>query len=175
MFLRHLRPFTVAGFVAAAPAWAACASGPVPMPVVDAPAPFSSAASVEAWVEFEGQGTVDGVADRLVAAVTEAGMNHFTTIDHGAGARAAGLELGGMKLVVFGNPKVGSRLMAADPRVGQELPLRVLVREGREGVVRIGFASPLAFAGRYELATVVDTLAAMDKALRKFAAAALSE
>lgn len=175
MFLRHLRPFTVAGVVAAAPAWGACASGPVPMPVVDATAPVTSAPPVEAWVELEGQGTVDAVAERLVAAVTEAGMNHFTTIDHGAGARAAGMELGAMKLVIFGNPKVGSRLMSADPRVGQELPLRVLVREGADGVVRIGFASPLAFAARYDLASVADTLAVMDKALRKFAAAALSE
>jgi uncharacterized protein (DUF302 family) len=169
MFTRPLRGALLAGFLVAS-STGACASAPAP----SAPTTSDASAQVELWVEIEGQGSVDKVVDRFVAVVTEAGLHHFTTIDHGAGAQAVGMELGAMKLVIFGNPKVGSRLMASDSRVGQELPLRVLIRESGGGVVRVGFVTPLSFAARYDLATVSDTLAAMDKALRKFAAAALA-
>lgn len=153
----------------------ACASSapattgaPTPQPRVETPPDAS------VWVEIEGKGTVDAAVERLVAAVTEAGLNYFVSIDHGAGARGVGAEFGDMKLVIFGSPKIGSRLMQADPRVGNELPLRVLVRQAGPDGVGIGFVSPLSFAARYDLATVADTLVAMDKALRKFAAAALA-
>jgi uncharacterized protein (DUF302 family) len=43
-----------------------------------------------------------------------------------AGARKAGVELQPDVLLIFGNTSVGTALMQADPRVGIELPLRMV-------------------------------------------------
>jgi uncharacterized protein (DUF302 family) len=56
----------------------------------------------------------------------------FARIDHAAGARAVGLALGDEVVLVFGNPQAGTPLMQADPLVGLDLPLRVLVCERGE-------------------------------------------
>jgi uncharacterized protein (DUF302 family) len=56
------------------------------------------------------------------------GLQLFARIDHAAGARKADVELEANVLLIFGNPSVGTPLMQADPRVGVELPLRMLIR-----------------------------------------------
>ena len=52
--------------------------------------------------------------------------------------------------MVFGNPQAGTLLMQSDPRVGIELPLRILVWEGEDGV-RLGYEDPRGLAGEYDL------------------------
>jgi uncharacterized protein (DUF302 family) len=71
-------------------------------------------------------------------------------IDHAAGARAAGLELADEEVVLFGNPRAGTPLMQSDPRVGVELPLRILVWAGAAGVL-LGFRDPRELAATYDL------------------------
>jgi len=46
---------------------------------------------------------------RLVDAVEAHGLTVFARIDHAAGARDAGLELGDEQVLVFGSPKAGTR------------------------------------------------------------------
>jgi Domain of unknown function DUF302 len=70
---------------------------------------------------------VKATTDRLVTAAEGRGLTVFSRVDHGGGARSAGLPLGDAEVVSFGDPKVGSVLMQADLTVGYELPLRILV------------------------------------------------
>jgi len=90
----------------------------------------------------------DGVArtmDKLVGAVERRGIEIFARIDHGGAARAAGLELADEEVLVFGDPRVGTLLMQADPEVGYDLPLRMLVRDvGGEAEVAYRRVSELA-------------------------------
>ena len=64
--------------------------------------------------------------DRLMEAIERRSLTVFTRIDHAAGAREAGLEMPDEQVVVFGSARGGTPLMISDPRVGIELPLRVL-------------------------------------------------
>lgn len=93
---------------------------------------------------------------RLIAEVGARGLRYFTTIDHGAEARAAGLELRETQLVVFGNPHVGTPIMQAVPLAGLDLPLKVLVREDRNRTC-VSYTAPAELAARYRLS---DELAA---------------
>src|SRR3712207_3939021 len=81
-------------------------------------------------------GDVASVVDQLTAALRARGIEIFATVDHAAGARAAGLELADEVLLVFGNPAVGTALMQADPRCGLDLPLRMLVWS-QDGTTRV--------------------------------------
>ena len=61
--------------------------------------------------------------DRVAAALQRRGITLFATVDHAAGARAAGLALDDEVLMIFGNAAVGTALMQADPRAGIDLPM----------------------------------------------------
>jgi uncharacterized protein (DUF302 family) len=95
--------------------------------------------------------------DALLEAIAGRGLRVFARIDHAAGAREVGLELGDEEVVVFGSPKSGTPLMQSDPTVGIELPLRVLLwRAGDE--VMLAYHDPHELAGAYAIAEHRPTL-----------------
>jgi uncharacterized protein (DUF302 family) len=113
-----------------------------------------------------------GYADtvsRLIEAIRNRGLTVFGQIDHAAAASEAGLELAAEEVVVFGNPRVGTPLMQSDPRVGVELPLRMLVWEDRAGTL-LGYNDPLELAARYDVEQHRATLEMMSALLAALAA-----
>jgi uncharacterized protein (DUF302 family) len=110
----------------------------------------------------------------LLAAIEQRGLTVFARIDHAAGAREVGMELADEEVVLFGNPRGGTPLMQRDPRVGIELPLRILVwREGEE--VLLAYRDPRELSADYELdglADNVEQLAGLLEALAITATAA---
>lgn len=105
---------------------------------------------------------------RLTDAITDRGLTVFARIDHAAAAREAGLELQPEEVVLFGNPRAGTPLMQADPRVGLELPLRMLVWEASEGVM-VGYSDPLELAREYDVGEQRETLEQMSQLLAALA------
>lgn len=88
---------------------------------------------------------------RLLAAFAEKGIKVFATIDQQAEARAVGLAMPPTTLVVFGNPAAGTPLMLANPEVGLDLPLKVLVCEPEPGQVAVFFTAASEIVERYSL------------------------
>ena len=64
---------------------------------------------------------------RLLRAFAEKNIKVFATIDQQAEALTVGLSMPPTTLIIFGNPKAGAPLMLANPEVGIDLPLKVLV------------------------------------------------
>jgi uncharacterized protein (DUF302 family) len=102
----------------------------------------------------------DETCRRLIDAIERRSLTVFARIDHAAGARDVGLELPDEQVVVFGNARAGTPLMISDPRVGIELPLRVLVWAG-EGGVSLGFRDPRELQQAYAIAGHAPTLEQM--------------
>jgi uncharacterized protein (DUF302 family) len=88
--------------------------------------------------------TVARVADAIAAH----GLTLFARIDHAAAARAAGLDLQDEIVLLFGNPRAGTLLMQSDPRIGIELPLRILIWTDASGV-QLGYRDPRELGERY--------------------------
>ncbi len=87
----------------------------------------------------------------LLAAIERRGLTVFARIDHAAAAREVGMELADEEVVLFGNPRGGTPLMQDDPRIGIELPLRMLVwREGED--VLLAYRDPRELSGTYDVA-----------------------
>jgi uncharacterized protein (DUF302 family) len=111
--------------------------------------------------------------DRLVDAIESRGLTVFARIDHAAAAREAGLELADEQVVLFGNPRAGTPLMQSDPRIGVELPLRILVWADADGVL-LGYRDPRELAGPYDIAAehqaILDQMATLLGALADEAA-----
>jgi uncharacterized protein (DUF302 family) len=108
---------------------------------------------------------------RLSDALEERGLTVFARVDHAGAAREAGLDLPDEEVILFGNPKAGTPLMQADPRIGIELPLRILIWQGSDHVM-LGYRDPQEAAAGYDVADQAEALAAMAKLLGQLVAIA---
>jgi uncharacterized protein (DUF302 family) len=113
-------------------------------------------------VVLETEAEVAVVVSRLEQSLRRAGVELFARIDHAAGARAVGLELLDEVLLIFGDPTVGTGLMQLDPRVGLDLPLRMLVWRRTDGRTAIAYRDPrgLEFAPA-SAGTTLDRMSAL--------------
>ncbi len=123
-------------------------------------------------MRVEAQGDVPSVMDALVAAVEGAGATIFARVDHAEGAQGAGMELAPAQVLIFGNPKLGTQAMQADPEAGLFLPMKVLVY-AKDGQTWLVYQDPEEMLE--DLAGIDDDAAYLDQmaaALQKLTAAA---
>ena len=111
--------------------------------------------------------------DALVQAVEAAGAKVVARVDHAAGAKAVGSEMRPSEVLIFGNPKLGTPLMTANPRAGLDLPMKVLAYEDQAGKVWIVTTRPSALKARYGIKGRDDVFTAMGAALDKLTGAAV--
>src|SRR5690348_14080986 len=112
--------------------------------------------------------------DRLIAAVTSAGLLVFARIDHAANAAQVGMELRPTELLIFGNPRGGTPLMQDRQTVGIDLPVKALVWEDGEGKVWLTYNEAKWLATRHELgARSKDAVDAIEKGLATLARIAI--
>ena len=105
---------------------------------------------------------------RLLDAIARRGLTVFAQIDHAAAAREDGMELADEAVVVFGNPRAGTPLMQEDPKIGIELPLRMLVWNDGEQTM-LGYNDPRDLSRLYQVAPRAVTLEAMSALLEELA------
>ncbi|WP_372370365.1 DUF302 domain-containing protein [Candidatus Uabimicrobium sp. HlEnr_7] len=70
-------------------------------------------------------------------------------LDHQANAARVNLQLPPCRLIVFGNPKLGTPLMLEGQTIAIDLPQKMLVYENKEGKVVIAYNSPSYLALRH--------------------------
>lgn len=75
----------------------------------------------------------------------------FAKFDHGKNAEEVGLELRPNQVIVFGSPKVGTKLMQETPEISIELPLKISVWEDKNGKVWTTFPQMRTIAAEYGL------------------------
>ena len=115
----------------------------------------------------------DQTAARLIDAIARRGLTVFARVDHAAGARAAGLDLAPEEVVIFGNPQAGTPLMQGDPRIGYELPLRILIWQQGQRVL-LGYRDPRELADQYDVIELMPILDRMASLLAEVVAEAAS-
>jgi uncharacterized protein (DUF302 family) len=91
--------------------------------------------------------------DRLESDVKSKGMTVFARIDHAGGAKAAGLDMRPMELLIFGSAKAGTPLMQSRETIGIDLPLKALAWEDSAGKVWLAYNDPTWVAARHGLGT----------------------
>lgn len=87
-----------------------------------------------------------GTVSRLLEALDRRDLTVFALIDHQAGAISVGMELPPMTLVIFGSPQTGTPLMAEEPLLGAELPMRALIYD-EDGQTKLAITG-MGFLGR---------------------------
>jgi uncharacterized protein (DUF302 family) len=106
---------------------------------------------------------------RAVSALERRDIQVFARVDHGEGARAAGLELADEELLIFGDPRAGTLLMQSDPMVGYELPLRLLAWDDA-GQTMVAYRQPTELAAEFAVADRAHVLERMNGLLEQLVA-----
>jgi uncharacterized protein (DUF302 family) len=89
------------------------------------------------------------VVERLLAALDSRNIEVFAVVDHSGAAARVGQDLRDTKLVIFGNPAVGTGVIRAVPVMGLDLPLKILVWAGDGGQTNVTYNEPSFLARRY--------------------------
>jgi uncharacterized protein (DUF302 family) len=112
---------------------------------------FSLTAAADEMVTKPSAHSVKATLDRLESALQEKGIKVAARWDHAAGGASVGMPLRPIEVIIFGNPKLGTPLMQSNPRIGVDLPLKVLAWEDDAGKVWIGYTAPKALGERYDI------------------------
>ena len=86
---------------------------------------------------------------RLMDGLAERGVPVLAHVDHAAAAAKAGLSLRPTDLLIFGNAKAGTPLMAESQTLGIDLPLKALVWQDADGKTWLGYNDPAFLAARH--------------------------
>lgn len=113
--------------------------------------------------------------DRLRSAIEDNGnLRILATVDHGANAAGADQELPPTRLILFGNPALGTPLMRSARTTAIDLPQKLLVWADGDGRVFITYNDPAylqrrhGIEGRDEiLATIAGALVSLTDAARR--------
>lgn len=118
--------------------------------------------------------SVQATLDKLEAIVTEKGFTVFARIDHAAGAEKVSLSLRPTQTLIFGNPKVGTKLMESNQSASLDLPIKVAAWEDADGAVWVAYNDPAWMTGRHAIADRQAVVDKMTGALGKLTDAATS-
>ena len=92
-------------------------------------------------VTQESKYSVDETASRLQSQLKSMNVPIFAMFDHSENAKKAELELRPTKVLVFGNAKVGTKLMLDNQAIALDLPLRLSIWEDERSRVWVSYYS----------------------------------
>lgn len=124
-------------------------------------------------VTLESKFSVDETVARLEARLRALNIPVFAQFDHAENARQAGMQLRPTKVLVFGNPKVGTRLMQEHQAIALDLPLRLSVWEDERGRTWVSYRALDRLAAETGI-TDKATVLAMESALAGLVARAVN-
>lgn len=93
----------------------------------------------------------DETVERIISLIKDKGFTIFSQIDHAAEAIKNGLFLRPTKLIIFGNPKVGTLLMNDRQSCGIDLPVKILIWEAVTGKVWLSYNSMSSLKCKHQL------------------------
>lgn len=101
-------------------------------------------------IKVESKLDFDTSVSRIESFLKEKNITVFYTADHKKNAEEVGLPLGKTKVLIFGDPKVGTLLMQDNPEISYDLPLRLsIIQEGKK--VYLVYKNPEDLAQNYKL------------------------
>jgi uncharacterized protein (DUF302 family) len=119
--------------------------------ITDATAKKATKANAHGIIDLPCSRSVIETVDRLESLLKAKGIKVFARIDQAGEAKAAGLTMRPMVLLIFGDPKAGTPLMIRYPSVAIDLPLKALIWESSEGGVWLSYNSPEFLQKRHGL------------------------
>ncbi len=116
--------------------------------------------------------SVKTTSARLLSILQKEKFRVFADIDHQGNANSVKLALRPTRLIIFGNPNVGTQLMHENQTLGIDLPMKFLVWEAIDHRVYISWNNPYYLAKRHGISPKLTLLSKISKKLYEIAEAA---
>lgn len=100
----------------------------------------AQAGSRDGIVVIPSRYSVEETVRRIKADVAEKGIMLFADIDQAGLGNAAGNKVLPSRLILFGNPALGTTFITARQTAGLDWPVRVLVFEKKDGAVEVAYS-----------------------------------
>jgi uncharacterized protein (DUF302 family) len=131
--------------------------------------------AAEGLVKVQSDFSVKETGDRLENILNEKGMTIFKQINHSDAAQKVGVELRATRLIIFGNPKVGSPLMQCQQSVAIDLPQKAIIWEDDKSRVWISYNDPGYLVKRHNIVGCDEVITKVEKALSGITKAAATK
>lgn len=123
-------------------------------------------------VTVESKYSIDETIARLRQDVASKGIMFFDLIDQsGLGAAAGVKDVRPSKLLLFGNPALGTTFITANPEAGLDWPVRVLVFQKGNGKVYVAYNSFNYIARRHGIVSRSDQFKMATEVIRSVTSA----
>ncbi len=96
-------------------------------------------------------------------------------LDHQANAARVDKKLNPTRIIMFGNPNLGTPLMQNKQVIGLDLPQKILVFEDENGKVKLAYNDPFYLKDRHEVKEREEILNKIKGALDKITSAAIAD
>ncbi len=104
-------------------------------------------------VKVRSNNSFNKTVEKLETAIkANAALKIVAKIDHAANAKGTEIELRPTVLFIFGNPQMGTPLMAAAQTAALDLPQKMIVFEDEKGAVFVAFNDQAFIAKRHGIA-----------------------
>lgn len=131
--------------------------------------------AAEGLINVQSDFNVKETTDRLENILNEKGMTIFNQINHSDAAQKVGVELRKTRLIIFGNPKVGSPLMQCQQSIAIELPQKAIIWEDDKSKVWISYNDPRFLGKRHNIIGCDEVITKVEKALSGITKAAATK
>ena len=121
--------------------------------------------AAEGLINVQSDFNVKETTERLENILNEKGMTIFNQINHSDAAQKVGVELRETRLIIFGNPKVGSPLMQCQQSVAVDLPQKAIIWEDDKSKVWISYNDPRYLGKRHNIIGCDEVITKVEKAL----------
>lgn len=126
--------------------------------------------SAERHIKIKSENTFDETYSALKKAIeSKEPLTIVAELDHSANAIKADMELRPTKIIMFGNPKLGTPLMKANQAIGVDLPQKMLVYEDESGDVFVVYNDPKMLAANHNISGQDEVLEKISGALKGLA------
>lgn len=102
-------------------------------------------------VQVKSQRTFDQTQTALRDAIQSSGLTIFEVVDHKENGEGVGIDIQPSVVFIFGNPKIGSKLMQCQPSVAIDLPQKIHILEDKNGDVSLSYNDPEYLKSRHNL------------------------
>ena len=94
---------------------------------------------------IEVKSSVAEATTQLKNMLQEKGFTIFCEIDHKKNASDVGLEMPESRVLIFGNPEGGTKLMLNDIAISLDLPMRIAITESGTGATQLIYQTCLLY------------------------------
>ncbi|QFR49893.1 DUF302 domain-containing protein [Sulfurimonas lithotrophica] len=83
--------------------------------------------------------SVDKTMQNIKDILNAKGLNIFAVIDHQKNAKNIDMNMNESKVIIFGNPKVGTKFMNENMASGLDLPLKIIIYKDKDSKVKLAY------------------------------------